>query len=1452
MTVCGTGDWSGPVPGDPDNNYSISAQATFGGINVSWTYPTINPYAVSYFQLYRGQSAVFANAVAHVKVSGSFHYDKLDTDQAQYYWVKLVSIHGTEGALIGPAFATPSYLTSTLIDAISGDITSGTLSLELNTRIDGIQVLRSDIDAEIDAINLAAGALSGALGDTDAAVALAVSQLQAETAARLLQAAVTAQEVLDSAMAADTALDAETSARVDAISQEARNRVDAVDATAEALLRNILNGEQAALNAANQVALARSEIRTDIIAGISAEASQRDLLATRMTTENAVTTGLISSESIARSDAFIAEAVQRNLLATQFRGSYTGTDIGALTEGLIYNEKVARASETAALTQQIALLSVGNEQFDWKSIWYFDSGIDAWTGNGTPTAGGGFLRPADQASSAYVESPVDLAVDSSIYNQVRLRVRKTGTVTWAGFVYWKATGDTTWDNARRIALTEPTWDINNIGLVTATPAWAGTIQQIRVDLASAQTVSNYVEFDWVSIGRPSPGASSAQLLSEQTTRFNDDQAIAGNLLILSTQVNDSVTGLGQTRADVISNMTVLSNADTAEANARLLLAGRVTNAEDGLATAQGDILDEVGLRVTGDQTNADATLLLSGQVNHATTGLPATRATLLDFQSISNTATTANATDIKSLSAKAAGIDEDALTALLNGEANLTSTNAGMALIRQELQTNITAGLLAESTSREVLAVQLNTTNANIVNEQTARVTQDEAIAQSIKTLSAEITDPVLGLKARATALETVTTEAESGNFALALRATTLEGVVNNETTGVAATADVLDTISLLVNNSETGVSATAGKLTTLTARIDTPTEFNNATYATLVNSYRTTVLTDTAISSAVNAVISNLNTPDGFYTSIVNTKTTAESKSASFVQGTTPTATKTNDLWVDTANGNLLKRWNGSAWVVADDTRIGTQASLVTTLQSQLATTTSSPLLVALESEVLTRATETGGLLAQYSVKIDNAGYLSGFGLQSSLTVGGAATSTFLVSVDKFAVAVPTTSVTNWVASTVYAVSDMRGVAGNTTKVLVCKQAGQSGTVLPDISGAVGTLITDNLAKWQIASRVPFSVMTVPTTVNGITVPAGTYIDGAYITNASITSAQISGTLDANKINGYGLSIYTTDGVVLLSAGSTTAVSTFSGNVTGNIDGTLASTVKTNASTALTNAATANALLADIASDSKLTPAEKIPLLRQWNDLYNEKAGINAQATAMGVTGEAVGYNLAFTTLANYLNNGSAWTVGATPPNWLSTTYADTTDVNAATFRTNWSAVYTARQTLLNKIAEVAATKATWAGIPPGSGKAADNATVGAPSGTSVGSSTADAVSGATVAVNDATTGLAQRMRLNADNILGGVLVANTASAPVGLRVGTITWNVAGARTAGYGVAITPTGLAAFNVAGHNTFLLSGATGAVTISSGPSGARTEITATGVRVYDSVGALRVKIGDLTV
>lgn len=112
-------------------------------------------------------------------------------------------------------------------------------------------------------------------------------------------------------------------------------------------------------------------------------------------------------------------------------------------------------------------------------------------------------------------------------------------------------------------------------------------------------------------------------------------------------------------------------------------------------------------------------------------------------------------------------------------------------------------------------------------------------------------------------------------------------------------------------------------------------------------------------------------------------------------------------------------------------------------------------------------------------------------------------------------------------------------------------------------------------------------------------------------------------------------------------------------------------------------DATTALGKLTDIASDNLLTADEKPYPIRDYAVITGEQSGIDAQATNYGITTEKTAYDTAITNLTNYLNGL------ATPVAWNNLT--GNTTIVGTTFRAKFQDVYTVRQALLNKIADVA-----------------------------------------------------------------------------------------------------------------------------------------------------------------
>lgn len=153
---------------------------------------------------------------------------------------------------------------------------------------------------------------------------------------------------------------------------------------------------------------------------------------------------------------------------------------------------------------------------------------------------------------------------------------------------------------------------------------------------------------------------------------------------------------------------------------------------------------------------------------------------------------------------------------------------------------------------------------------------------------------------------------------------------------------------------------------------------------------------------------------------------------------------------------------------ITALGTRTGTAESNIFNLQTTTANqaTSISQLTSTVNgntTSIQTLTSTTNGLNAQYTVKIDTNGYVSGFGLASTAN-NATPFSSFIVRADRFSISSP------------------------------------SGPSIPP--------------------KTPFIVTTTTTIVNGVSVPAGVYIDSATIQNGSITNAKIGdATIESAKI---------------------------------------------------------------------------------------------------------------------------------------------------------------------------------------------------------------------------------------------------------------------------------------------------------------------------------------------
>jgi hypothetical protein len=188
---CGTGGSNLPKPGDPDNNSILSATPAFGGIDVTWTLPLTNPFAVAYTKVLRSPVENAVSAIEITAEGGSHYYDKLDTDTRYYYWIQIVSVNGTVGDLIGPASAVAMPAIDQVIANLTAKIDAGHLSQALKSQLDQIALLGQAITQE-----------SQARSDSETATSTLLTQVQAavDNATALLNQEITARTTSDSSL----------------------------------------------------------------------------------------------------------------------------------------------------------------------------------------------------------------------------------------------------------------------------------------------------------------------------------------------------------------------------------------------------------------------------------------------------------------------------------------------------------------------------------------------------------------------------------------------------------------------------------------------------------------------------------------------------------------------------------------------------------------------------------------------------------------------------------------------------------------------------------------------------------------------------------------------------------------------------------------------------------------------------------------------------------------------------------------------------------------------------------------------------------------------------------------------------------------------------------------------------------------------------------------------------
>ncbi|WP_438450952.1 TipJ family phage tail tip protein [Klebsiella quasipneumoniae subsp. similipneumoniae] len=441
-----------------------------------------------------------------------------------------------------------------------------------------------------------------------------------QTAEELRQeAADQAKQVSQDIDASAKSITADVDGKISAVNKTITDELTSVNESLDSGLAQANKGIQEAKSAvadANQQIAILSKSLADGDAALNAQIKTAENgLKQSLSQVNTTLTNAVKQETadrIADVNAKAAQAADELLAATQ--------GIEASIESLT---QVMKSADENLAREMSSLAAGANIQFDSQVIWHFNNQTtEGWTGSaGVPgVSQDGWLRPADSATDPYITSPGGLAVDGAAYRFIMLRFRKTGKPVWAGEIRWVSAGEN-FNNTKRYIVAEPEYANGVATLTVRDIPWTGNIDRIRLDLTNQQDASNFIEFDWIAVGRPAPGASTAALQDVRSTLSNALTAEAQARSTLAAQMRGSYEGSDLEKVTsglLYQEKTARVTAISAEVKARESLQTQfndnkaaVSGELSSLTTEQSAQASRIGGLETSLGKKADATALTS-------------------------------------------------------------------------------------------------------------------------------------------------------------------------------------------------------------------------------------------------------------------------------------------------------------------------------------------------------------------------------------------------------------------------------------------------------------------------------------------------------------------------------------------------------------------------------------------------------------------------------------------------------------------------------------------------------------------------------------------------------------------------------------------------------------------------------------------------------------------------
>ncbi|HGH7411662.1 phage tail protein (plasmid) [Klebsiella pneumoniae] len=774
-------------PGTPS---SLTAVGDYRQIILGWSNPS--SVDLDHIQIYASKTNDVTKATLLAKsTTTNFTHSGLEDSVTWYYWIRSANKRGMTSDWSSKLGT--SAMTRDVLSFLQNKITESELAKDLLADIDS-KAVAAEVDASIeDAKSEATAQVEAA--KKEASSALSAAQTTLNNAIKQ-EATDRNNAVADEAKQRSQAISAEADARTKAISDEAIARADAITKESdtrtramadEVTARNKAVADEAAARtkAVSDEAVARAKAVSDEVAArtkaVADEATARakaisDEAAARATaiSDSMAVEATARAKAIADSASSLSDKIEKEVtdrvkavsdLDTKTANaisSESSSRIAAISDeaktraDAILQEKNSRQAEiknvsaqmqtaNESLAQQISQVAAGTgEQFDSLKIWYFDAQTtEGWSGNKSAIlSADGWIRSGN-GGDTWLTSPAGLAIAGASYRFMKMRIRKVGNPVWEGAIRWITKSGDTFNNTNFITVSEPEYNAQGVATLTASDIkWNNdTIHQIRLDLSISTDDSNYIEIDWIAVGRPTPGAGMAALQDEKTARTNADAAEAASRSTLATQLRGSYDGTDITKLSsglIFQEQQARVTADKVEATARQSLETKVNDSVSSINKSldtlntkdQAMASDITGLKSSlDDKADASAVQTLKATVEQQGSNISTQGQSITKLQGDLNTTNT-------NVGKKA---DQTAMTALQGTVTqqgkDIAAANSSISTLKSSLDTtNDAVAKKADATAVSDLSSRVSATEGSVSS-------QGDSIVQLNNSLSNALAD---------------------------------------------------------------------------------------------------------------------------------------------------------------------------------------------------------------------------------------------------------------------------------------------------------------------------------------------------------------------------------------------------------------------------------------------------------------------------------------------------------------------------------------------------------------------------------------------------------------------------------------------------------------------------------------------------------------------------------------